>query len=219
MSWRQPTAHRHEKNNKTSSGLTNPFRHHDSVQIYIRQSLSFIPRQAMVDFVSETSELTHWRSPRFVLLSSRGVPSRGNTSSNEQRTSCAPRMSTKQSQKHSLWCGTTEGGTTPTGPENDKLKHCQDKSLVQQQFYLKKRWRIPMSRCTWKPRANHIHPFSFLRDRQIVLLLSFFLLFSFLSSPWNTVEDGQNERLLRIPDSFRAHCGNPTSAVLSVACD
>ena len=31
--------------------------------------------------------------------------------------------------------------------------------------------------------------------------------------------DGHCERLLRLPDSFRAHCGDLTSPVLSVTCD
>ena len=35
MTWRQPIAHHHEKNNKTSSGLMDSFRHRVSVLIYI----------------------------------------------------------------------------------------------------------------------------------------------------------------------------------------
>ena len=35
MTWRQPTAHYHETDNKTSSVLMNSFKHHDSVRIYI----------------------------------------------------------------------------------------------------------------------------------------------------------------------------------------
>ena len=49
------------------------------------------------------------------------------------------------------------------------------------------------------------------------LFLFFFFSFSFSFS--KHTQRRHCERLLRLPDSFRAHCGDPTSPTLSVTCD